>query len=119
MAIRLTGTERVLANLNREILGIKGRTRAGVMKAALLVKNRSVKRTPVDTGNLRASAYVQEWRIGKGPGAEIGYTAAYAPYVHEIDKAYRKPGTSWKFLEKALRESRKEILEIIRESAKV
>ena len=33
---------------------------------------------------------------------EIGYTAYYAVFVHEIDKNYRKPGSSWKFLELAL-----------------
>jgi len=109
----LQGTDKVLRRLNKEIRGIRGRTKAGLMAAGLIVKRRSQIRTPVDTGNLINSAYITSTGTEIKPGVEIGYTAAYAPYVHEIEKNYKKPGSSWKFLEKALQESEKDILKVI------
>jgi len=113
----ITGLDVVLRNLNREILGIKNRTRAGLREAALMVRRRSQQLTPVDTGNLKASAYTEVYDSWEGPGAEIGYMAGYAPYVHEIDKNYRVG--QWKFLETALKEKSQEILEIIRKRARI
>ena len=37
---------------------IEGKTRAGMLAAALVVKRDAVKLAPIDTGNLRNSAYV-------------------------------------------------------------
>jgi len=122
MAVRLntlTGTDKVLRNLNKEIKGIRGRTKAGLMAAGLVVKRRSMIRTPVDTGNLINSAYITPTGTRTKPGVEIGYTASYAPYVHEIQRSYKKPGSSWKFLEKALKESVKDIVQIIRDHARI
>lgn len=118
MAVKviITGTDKVLRNLNREILGIQNRTRAGMREAALVVRKRSQELTPVDTGHLKASAYTESFDSPKGPGAEIGYMAAYAVFVHEIDKNYTVG--QWKFLETALKEKAKEILEIIRKRAR-
>ncbi|HDS00519.1 MAG TPA: HK97 gp10 family phage protein [candidate division Zixibacteria bacterium] len=115
--VTFTGLNRVLANLNREISGIRGRTRAGMQKAALIVQRRSMELTPVKTGNLRASAYHTMIDLPKGPGAEIGYTASYAPFVHEIDR-FHNIG-QWKFLETALKDKQGEVLEAIRSKVKV
>jgi hypothetical protein len=109
----LVGGDRVIATLNKEISQIRGATYEGLYQAGLLVKARSVVKTPVDTGNLRGSAYVQGIEHGKSPVVEIGYTASYAPFVHEIKKNYRAPGTGWKFLENALKENVKGILDQI------
>jgi hypothetical protein len=117
--ITVTGLDRVLTNLNRQVLKIKKRTAAGMWEAALIVQRRSMELTPVDTGNLKGSAYsiLVPRLLAGGPGAEIGYTASYAPFVHEIDRNY-KVG-QWKFLETALKEKRKEVLEAIRRRARV
>jgi len=112
----VTGTDKVLRNLNREIRGIKNRTRAGMREAALVVRKRSQELTPVKTGNLKGSAGTQVYDTPKGPGAVIYYTAAYAPYVHEINRNYRVG--QWKFLETALKQKAREILEIIRKRAR-
>jgi len=112
----VTGTDEVLANLNKEILGIQNRTRAGMREAALIVRRRSQELTPVDTGNLKSSHYTEAFDTPRGPGAEIGCTAAYAPFVHEIDKNYTVG--QWKFLETALKEKGKEILEVIKKRAR-
>lgn len=143
MAVKLTiqfkGLDTVIANLNKKIQEIEGYTMKGVVAAALHVKGEAMRRAPVDTGNLVNSAYVvwprggdtggtadggivggakmSTQQAGK-PTAIIGFTAAYAVYVHEIDKHYRKPGSSWKFLELALMESEEKILEFIRASVK-
>lgn len=115
-ALVITGTDKVLRNLNRQILGIQNRTKGGMHHAALVVRKRSQELTPVDTGNLKASAYTEVYNTVEGAGAVIGYMAGYAPYVHEINKNYTVG--QWKFLETALKEKSREILEIIRKRAR-
>lgn len=115
-ALVITGTDTVLRNLNREIMGIQNRTRAGLRGAVLVVRKRSQELTPVATGHLRASTYTETYNTSEGYGAEIGYMAGYAPYVHEINKNYTIG--QWKFLETALKEKSREILEIIKKRAR-
>ena len=121
MTVKVKGQAKVLANLNKQILKIKGRTLKGLYTAALLVKNRAVKITPYRLGNLAGSAYVTPVKSLTKPIVEIGYTAVYAPIVHEMPASYNytKPGTGPKFLEKALRSSAKDIIEIIKKEAKI
>jgi hypothetical protein len=109
----------VLVNLNRQVSNIKKRSAAGMWEAALIIQRRSMELTPVDTGNLKGSAYsiLIPQLFSGGPGAEIGYTASYAPFVHEIDKNY-KVG-QWKFLETAMKEKRRQVLEAIRKRARI
>lgn len=116
--VRITGLNDVLKKLNREIKGIKKRSKAGLTSAGLLVKRRSIQKTPVDTGFLRSSAYmlIGERSYG-GPFVEIGYSASYALPVHEQNNNYIVG--EWKFLETALRMSHRDIVEIIRKRAKV
>jgi len=114
--VKLTGGNEVLQNLNRAIRQIEGRTRAGLLKAGLFGKAEALKQTPIDTGHLRGSAYV-ELLPTKEPVVEIGYTADYAPFVHEIQKNY-KVG-NWQFLRNALVENKEKILEIIKDEAEV
>lgn len=116
--VRVEGLEQVQRNLNREIKQIRARTKTGIWLAGLFIKGAALPKTPVDTGNLRQSAYVTAFDAPGGPGVEIGYTAAYAMAVHEIDKNYKAQGTSWQFLKKAVQESRVAVLEIIRRTAK-
>lgn len=117
--VRVTGLATVTANLNKEVRAIRGRTKTGMWLAGLFIKGAALPKTPVKTGKLRQSAYVIAKDGRGGPGVEIGYTAGYAVYVHEIDKNYRAPGTSWQFLKKAVQESRKAVLEIVQRTAKV
>ena len=149
--VRFVGVDKVLRNLNAEIKKIEGRTQAGVIDAAMMIKNKAGHKTPRDTGNLVGSAYVI-WPKGKQPNspnfkgedteklssdfdrgvsegksrmnrqkqpvAEIGYTAYYAVFVHEIDKAYRG-GKSWKLLESALTENAGKIMILIKAWARI
>jgi hypothetical protein len=47
----------------------------------------------------------------------IGYTAFYAPFVHEIQKNYRSG--NWQFLRNALAENSGKILDIIKQEAQI
>jgi len=111
----------MIATLNAKVRGIKGRTKAGVRAAALHVKGRSLLITPKKTGHLQNSAYTIVKDQANGPAAEIGYTAAYAVFVHEIDKHYtsENPHGQWKFLETAMIQERKRVLQIIQALARV
>ena len=114
---QMKGLSQIERNLNKEIKKIKGRTKAGLWQAALLVRAQSQRLTPVDIGNLKGSAFTDPYETSKGPGVIIGYTASYAPYVHEIDANYRVG--QWKFLEMALRMLKKKILEVVKAKAQI
>lgn len=66
------------------------------------------KRTPVDTGALRASVHVEgPFREGRRVWTEIvagGPAAPYAIYVHEDPDALHKVG-QWKYIESVIQES--------------
>jgi|TARA_R100001530_G_scaffold63672_2_gene45766 hypothetical protein len=57
-AIKVTGLDRVVRGLNESLKKIENKTVAGLLEAAILVRGESQRITPVDTGNLRASAYI-------------------------------------------------------------
>lgn len=88
---------------------------AGLMEAGLQVQRVAQDRTPVDTGNLKSSAFTRK----EGElGVVVGFNAAYAIFVHENLEA-RHPTGQAKFLESALRDNRDAILRIIQARAKV
>lgn len=116
--VRITGLAKVLRNLNKEIKGIKGRTKAGLWEAALMIRNRAQHLCPVDIGNLKASAVTPPpIDTPRGPSATIGFTATYAVFVHEINANYTVG--QWKFLETALRELKSKVLAVIKARAQV
>jgi len=118
--MRLTGTSVVVANLNREVAGIEHRSKDGMWMALAIINRKAGYYTPVDTGNLVNSRYTNvHERNGKIVG-EIGYTAAYAPFVHENTEAsFRKPGSCAKFLERAVAESHRWVVQVLKQSGKV
>ena len=127
MALR--GLKTVLQNLNKEIEAVEGRTDKGVAAAAALIQKESVKKTPVDTGNLRGSAYVKQIKNSY----QIGFSAKYALAVHENvgqklkgqpRKLGTKKGTYWetgepKFLENAVKENKAKILQKVKSFAEI
>ena len=120
MAVK--GLDTVLRNLNREIQGIEGRTRKGFQKVGAVIKADSMEDTPVEFGVLDNSAFADtDNGLGKGPRVRVGYTAKYAPFVHEMPTSnnFTKVGTGPKFLEKAVKKNIALILKVIRNSAKV
>lgn len=137
MTVRLDGVDEVLSNLNREIEGIKSRSMAGLYEAGLLIQRASQQRlkNSVISGNLRASAYTRaagrfdrldpqnlnREAVFPDPSdvlppthVEIGFTAVYAPFVHENTEG-REP----KFLEGVLRDNQAKIVEVVRRRAEL
>ena len=108
----LKGTKTVLANLGKQLKSIKGKTSKGLNVAAALVKARSISKTPVDTGNLKSSHYIN-FATPEHLGIEVGCTAYYAIYVHENLEAAHPTGQA-KFLQAAIEESQYDIVEVVK-----
>lgn len=143
---QMKGIDKVIKSLNKEIKGIEGRTRRGMSKVGLFIEHKSMKECPVVTSNLRNSHYSESFNTARGPAVEIGFTASYAPFVHENPRAGKTGGISpkgvaykapinpsgkrstqavfstvgkWKFLEDPLKKNTKRILAIIKQNAKL
>lgn len=54
----IRGIEQVIQNLNHRIGQIQGANQRGITRAAQMIRREAMKKVPVVTGNLRASAYV-------------------------------------------------------------
>ena len=83
---KITGFEKVKANLNKEIQQIKRKSMKGLIESSIIVRvsmEKTPPKIPVDTGNLRASWFTAQTRTLKGIGLIMGFSANYAIYVHE------------------------------------
>lgn len=109
--LKFEGVDQVLKDLNKKIASAERVSAAGLTVAAQDTLAKAIPLTPIDTGNLRGSSGVNSFKGDNGPYSVIYYGAAYAPWVHEINKNYRVGG--WKFLETALKNNVKRILDII------
>lgn len=131
----LHGLRDVVYSLNKEIEKVKNYSQKGLISGGNKVLKAAKALTPIDTGNLRNSAYIDfHSRFGYGSSTElrpavfIGYTAVYALAVHErVEEKLRgvprktgsKKGKYWdsgesKFLEKALINKRQEVLKSVK-----
>jgi hypothetical protein len=131
VAVKLKGQSKVLKNLNKELKNIKNATFEGLLKGGFIIERESNKRVPIETGVLRASSYVRKNQDGKR-SVVIGYSSSYAIFVHENMEMKLKGlprqsglGVYWgpkgeaKFLERAIAEKSKDVLEVVRITAKV
>lgn len=114
--VHISGIDKVLGNLNRQIVQINGRSRVGLRAAALLVLGEAKELTPVVTGHLQGFTHTEPIESSAGPGIEIGFDAIYAVFVHERTELHHPVGQA-KFLETALKKNAKRVLEIIRKTA--
>lgn len=142
--IKITGIKGVLSKITNTKGKLNQSISRGLVKGGLFLQRESQKIVPVDTGNLRSSAFTRKltWDHVK-----VGYTASYAAFVHEnlnavhgqafnvkhADKIARnterhagKPTGTWsrrgqnqqaKFLETPARTKRTEILRIVANEA--
>jgi len=119
MSANVTGLDKILRNLNSEIKNIEGVSLRGLILAAAFIR-RDMDQTspliPIDTGNLRSS-----WMVAVIPGRiaiQLGFTADYAWYVHEMVGAnFQRPGAGAKFFEAALKRNTDQIVSIIAREA--
>lgn len=87
---QVTNLSSVQAAMARAIAQKRKGLATGIKKASVFLQRESMKIVPVDYGNLRASAFTR--MEGEGTAkvvGTVGYTAAYAVYVHEnLDAAH-------------------------------
>jgi hypothetical protein len=79
----ILGVEEVLRNIKRRTEALGRGAEQGVKLAALTLQRASQELVPVDLGALKASAFTRITGTGFKTEAQIGYTSAYALYVHE------------------------------------
>lgn len=130
----ITGQAQVLANLNRKRKELGLRFAQGLKLAGLLLQRESMVMVPVEYGPLKASAYTRSSGVGFETVVTVGYTAAYALYVHEqvAEKLRGQPrpsgrGLFWdpspqaqsKFLEKALRSNMDVMKALVKTAMKI
>lgn len=92
----------------------------GLKRAGLMLQRASQKLVPIDTGNLRASAFTRAEGSGFETVVTVGYTASYALFVHEDLPAKYSPhkykrGRQSKFLEQPARELGPQLAAIVKE----
>lgn len=85
----------------------------GITKVGLFIQRESQLIVPVDTANLKNSAFTRKEGSGFDTVIIVGYTAEYAIYVHEDLEAAHAEGKTAKYLERVIRERRPEMREIL------
>jgi len=112
------GAARVLANLEKVNREIQAGALRGTHKAGLFLQRKAMPRTPIKTGDLRASFDVTSAVVGNKAVTAVANTQSYAPFVHENLEAHHNKGEA-KFLERPANEHEQDIRRIIAEAAKV
>jgi len=138
---RLTGVTQVRKNMQRFTVDLSVKFSIGLRAGGLYLQRFSQKfYCPVWKGNLKNSAFTRSFGQGFHTDVFVGYTAAYAAFVHEdVDKRHGRKFNEYysqeiaaadtpakkryyhnrgetqqaKFLEKPAREQRPQILAII------
>ena len=121
MAIQLK-IDTVIGNINQLEQTLPLKVAAALYQEALVVQKESMKRTPVDTGALRASHETSPPRW-KGDSLEVtikvgGPAAGYAAPVHELTEIKHENGRA-KFLESAVHEAASTLLERVAKRMKL
>lgn len=121
MTVAIKGISEVLKALRDVRTQMAMARRAALTKIGVIIKADAVRKAPVDTGNLRNSAYYEV----ENDKVRIGFSAAYAAFVHEnVEEKLRgqprtsgsKKGNYWdsggsKFLENAVKENQDRIMQ--------
>ena len=125
----LKGLEQVVAALNKEIKAIEGRSLAGLIRAAVVVRRNMSPGSgtppyiPFEFGFLEASWFTNPgYQANGNPFLTMGFSQNYAVYVHEMIGAnvkWKRPGSGPKFFQAAFRRNKDRILEVIREEAQI
>ena len=106
------GVRDVNAKLARMVGKITTTTTQSALQKALMIGSQyATMLTPVDTSNLINSRFISVSPSASGFLGRVGYTAEYAPYVHDGGpKNWQKPGAEDQFLKKGFeRDGRAEI----------
>lgn len=111
----VTGLGKVIRNLTNSKIGLGKELERGLIKAGLFLQRESQLIVPIDTSNLKNSAFTRKKSGTSGLHTEVrvGYTANYAIYVHEDLDAQHTPGKIAKYLERPAREKKPQLQRII------
>ena len=101
-------TKKFQQNMDKIKERLKTNLNEGIFKAALALQAEAQKRSPVDTGALRASAFTRKEGTPERIEYVVGFTQHYGIYVHEMVGSTFKVGEP-KFLEGPAREMSKEL----------
>jgi hypothetical protein len=105
MAVVVRSVDQTTADLKKQMELYQNAFVGAVYLLGTEVVTRAMRKTPVDTGYLRASRYVlKPSHVAAGSPFEVvvGFSAPYAIFVHERDRNYTVG--EWKFLSKAFAE---------------
>lgn len=85
LSTEVIGLKNILGNLEVSKQRVGGAVGRGIKKAGLILQAESQKLVPVDFGILKASAFTRANNKASSfkTVVEVGYTAAYAIFVHE------------------------------------
>lgn len=119
------GLKPVMDRLNREIQKVKNRTVLGMAESVAYLHQKMLTEYPVipkDSGDLRDSWFIHTFNVPMNPSVEFGFTAFYAPYVHEMlepEVEWTEPNSGPKFLEAHIKRELGEMLKIIKMRATI
>jgi len=98
--------QRILRKLDAEEVRRHEALRTGIYMVAAKLLRSSIRMVPVDTGRLRATAYVTLPTMGNHIKCRLGYGTNYAVYVHERTNAHHRPPTRSHYLSIPLQKAR-------------
>ena len=81
--VKIKGLNEVRANLRKVTMHIHGNSRAAMVETVATIQRESMRRTPVDTGNLMGGHRTKVGGHGKKVWGIIYVLANYALFVHE------------------------------------
>lgn len=118
--IQIHGIEQVRSQLNAELSKLSGNVASGLEVAGKFIEAEAKELTSVDQGILINSSFSQLGGSRQSPTVTVGYTAAHAPFVHEMPESteWNRAGAEAKFLEKAVTRNLQKILNIVANIAK-
>ena len=102
IGMHVTGEREVMRELDKVAKKAPYAVNGALFELAERIMDAAVDRAPLDTGELRRSAYVAPpARVGTGWTIDLGFGAAHALRVHEATERSYRVGEA-KFLEKAI-----------------
>lgn len=124
MARYVIGLENVLSNIQREMMAVRGRTYKGMVAAMKFLENEMDTVNPVvpiDTKHMRDSWFISGTPHPTNPIVWAGYTASYAPIVHENvgPVNWTRPGSGPKWLQIHWDRNQREMVAIVARHARI
>lgn len=112
MGIKVKGISQARKNLNALVGDIQGRKAIRAMQSALIIGgSQAALYTPIDTSTLLNSQFRDITVNGNRVTGRVGYSAAYATYVHDpnIPQNFRRSTAKKEFLTKGFEDTKNQI----------